>query len=166
MKANLRTPLQLYLLHLLLSDVCDKLTYDSTIYRHGFRHKNFAAYRTKRETGIDVCNELQRHNRKAETFKFVSLATIASSIILGLVVSHVVNRFLVYRHLRHFKGPWLASFSKLWMMKCTFAGTMHLGVADVCAQYGKVYSAALKMPPIPCNTLPCTGSCLTAIRRT
>jgi len=75
---------------------------------------------------------------KAETgLKFVLLSIIARSTILCFAVAFVVNRFLVYRRLRHFKGPWLASFSKLWMMKCTFAGRMHLEVADVCAQYGK-----------------------------
>jgi len=81
-------------------------------------------------------------SKAEDTFKHASLTIIAYSITLGFVIALVVNRFLVYRRLRHFKGPWLASFSKLWMMKCTLAGTMHLEVADVCAQYGKAYSNA------------------------
>lgn len=95
--------------------------------------------------------------RTAETFRLVSLTAIAYSIVLGFVVALVINRFLVYRRLRHFKGPWLASFSKLWMMKCTFAGTMHLEVADVCAKYGNAYANASK------SLLSCTMQYLTVI---
>jgi hypothetical protein len=76
-------------------------------------------------------------SRAEDFFKHAPVSTIAYSLVLCLVNVLVAHRFLVYRRLRHFKGPWLAAFSKLWMMKCTFAGTMHLDVADVCAQYGK-----------------------------
>ncbi|PGH27760.1 hypothetical protein AJ80_00548 [Polytolypa hystricis UAMH7299] len=43
-----------------------------------------------------------------------------------------------YYRLRQFKGPWLGSFSKLWMVRSTYHGRMHLDVAEVCQKYGNL----------------------------
>ena len=83
---------------------------------------------------------------KVDAFSTISLlSTVAYASILCSVVAFGVNRFLVYRHLRQFKGPWLATFSKLWMMKCTFKGTMHLDVAEVCARYGTGLNSTVQL---------------------
>ncbi|KAI9767075.1 MAG: hypothetical protein M1839_004632 [Geoglossum umbratile] len=66
----------------------------------------------------------------------VEIASVGYSLITCFIVSLLVERFLVYRRLRQFKGPRLAAFSKLWLMRCTLKGTMHLDVADVCSKYG------------------------------
>jgi hypothetical protein len=50
-----------------------------------------------------------------------------------------------YRRLRHFSGPWLASVSKLWMMRSTYGGRMHLDVADVCKKYGTAWDLFLSL---------------------
>jgi len=70
--------------------------------------------------------------------RIVSL--VWNTLIACCIVSLLVHRFLIYRRLRHFKGPWLATFSKLWLMKSTFNGTVHLDVADVCRKYGNLTS--------------------------
>ncbi len=53
--------------------------------------------------------------------------------VAGLAIS-ISN----YRRLRHFKGPLLGATSKLWMMKATLHGDMHLAVDDVCRKYGSL----------------------------
>lgn len=55
------------------------------------------------------------------------------SLVLALWLAAAVYS---YRRLRHFSGPWLGSVSKLWMMRSTYGGRMHLDVADVCKKYG------------------------------
>ncbi len=88
-------------------------------------------------------------------FNILSLSTVGYIIVLCSVVAFAIHRFLAYYHLRQFSGPWLASFSKLWMMRCTFLGTMHLEVADVCNQYGTasmLLSTSIMVPDsILCN---------------
>lgn len=41
-----------------------------------------------------------------------------------------------YLRLRQFPGPPVAAWSKLWMMRSTLHGRMHLDVAEACKQYG------------------------------
>ena len=63
-------------------------------------------------------------------------STAGYSLIACCIVFLLVKQSLVYRRLRQFKGPWLAATSKLWLMECTYKGTMHLDLADVCSKYG------------------------------
>ncbi|KAL8955438.1 MAG: hypothetical protein Q9183_006646, partial [Haloplaca sp. 2 TL-2023] len=59
-------------------------------------------------------------------------------IILGAcaALAIVIQYLTDYSRLQHFKGPWLARFSKVWMMKHTYLGDMHEAVAEVCENYG------------------------------
>ncbi|KAL4928037.1 cytochrome P450 [Aspergillus undulatus] len=43
-----------------------------------------------------------------------------------------------YLRLRQFPGPRIAAFSKIWMMRSTLHGRMHLDVAEACKQYGRL----------------------------
>ncbi|KAL8870024.1 MAG: hypothetical protein Q9174_003832, partial [Haloplaca sp. 1 TL-2023] len=51
---------------------------------------------------------------------------------LAIVIQYLTD----YSRLQQFKGPWLASFSKLWMMYHTYSGDMHEAVAQACEKYG------------------------------
>lgn len=70
-----------------------------------------------------------------ELFGPVSAPALVSVLAFGVVVA-VATSISNYWRLRHFKGPFLGATSKLWMMKATFFGDMHLAVADVCRKYG------------------------------
>lgn len=70
--------------------------------------------------------------------KVVSSVWIGVFLILGL---WLFNTYRSHRRLQHFRGPWVASFSKLWMVQSTFHGRMYLDVAEACKQYGNsIYS--------------------------
>ncbi|KAI4249475.1 MAG: hypothetical protein LQ352_005621, partial [Teloschistes flavicans] len=58
--------------------------------------------------------------------------------ILGAcaLLAIVIQTLTDYSRLQQFRGPWLAQFSKLWMMKHTYDGDMHVAVAKVCEKYG------------------------------
>ncbi|KAL8724299.1 MAG: hypothetical protein Q9166_008030, partial [cf. Caloplaca sp. 2 TL-2023] len=52
------------------------------------------------------------------------------------IVAFIAQTLNDYAHLKDFRGPWLASFSKLWMMRHTYRGDIHVAVADACEKYG------------------------------
>lgn len=52
----------------------------------------------------------------------------------GAILVAKVSR--LYR-LRHFKGPFVASLSRLWLTRCVAGGTMHLDFLDVNRKYGR-----------------------------
>ena len=54
--------------------------------------------------------------------------------VLGLVT--VVYYFRRWYRLRDFKGPWLASFSELWLGWTALSGTFHTTLIDVNKRYG------------------------------
>jgi hypothetical protein len=74
----------------------------------------------------------------ADTDLFSSILAFAGFrqifFVSGLIV--LLSVFRSYWRLRQIKGPWLGCFSKLWMMRSTFNGRMHLDVAEVCKKYG------------------------------
>lgn len=63
-----------------------------------------------------------------------TLGALFALCVLAAVAISISN----YWRLRHFKGPLLGATSKLWMMKATLHGDMHLAVADVCQKYGSL----------------------------
>jgi cytochrome P450 len=63
-----------------------------------------------------------------------ALGSLLALLVLGAVATSISN----YGRLRQFKGPLLGATSKLWMMKATLHGDMHLAVADVCQKYGSL----------------------------
>ncbi|KAJ9144220.1 Cytochrome p450 [Pleurostoma richardsiae] len=58
--------------------------------------------------------------------------------LAALVLYYVVSSILAWRRLRDFKGPWLASFSYLWMARTSTSGHMWSIYRDVSAKYGPV----------------------------
>lgn len=67
-----------------------------------------------------------------------SKSTLALYFAAFVLVAFVFQRFTLYSRLKQFDGPWLASFSKLWMLKETYNGTIHIAVAEVCEKYGSL----------------------------
>lgn len=58
--------------------------------------------------------------------------------VLLLIVSNTVSTVRQYYRLRHIKGPLLACFSKLWLLKRVGGGRAHLDLYEVCEKYGKL----------------------------
>ena len=54
--------------------------------------------------------------------------------VLALVT--VVYYFRRWYRLRDFKGPWLASFSEVWLAKTALSGSFHTILMDASKQYG------------------------------
>ncbi|KAI4151306.1 MAG: hypothetical protein L6R39_002062 [Caloplaca ligustica] len=67
-----------------------------------------------------------------------ALPTPKAVYVIGAcsVLAFVIQTLTGYFKLQAFKGPWLASFSKLWMMKHVYDGDMHVAVAGACEKYG------------------------------
>ncbi len=61
-----------------------------------------------------------------------------SLLALLLIVLLVVQTFIAWYRLRHIKGPWIASISKLWHLRHAAGPSMHLDLAEVCEKYGNV----------------------------
>jgi len=57
------------------------------------------------------------------------------------VLSYLVGKTLWdWYRLRHIPGPFWAGFSKLWLLKHTWDGSMYMVSADACIKYGKAVS--------------------------
>jgi hypothetical protein len=68
----------------------------------------------------------------------MQLVSTAASFLAILVLYYVITAFRSWRRLREFKGPTLASFSYLWMVRTTFSGRMWEKYRDVSGKYGSV----------------------------
>ncbi|KAL2849496.1 cytochrome P450 [Aspergillus pseudoustus] len=66
----------------------------------------------------------------------VSLSSLYSLGVVLTLAAGVVHLFRSYLRLRQFPGPSIASCTKLWMMRSTLRGRMHLDIADACRKYG------------------------------
>lgn len=63
------------------------------------------------------------------------LVLVTSS--LGLLVLYVVcERVGSWYRLRHFKGPPLAAFSRVWLARSSTGGRLHLDLKEVNEKYG------------------------------
>ncbi|KAL5331052.1 hypothetical protein ACEPPN_000581 [Leptodophora sp. 'Broadleaf-Isolate-01'] len=62
---------------------------------------------------------------------------ICTLLILGLSLL-VVQSFLAWYRLRHVKGPPLAGFSKLWLIRAVSSGNMHWEFANANKRYGSL----------------------------
>jgi hypothetical protein len=60
-------------------------------------------------------------------------------ILVCLPVLFLAYLFFSYWHLRHVPGPFLASFSKIWLVKWFIRGELHVGVLQACEQYGRTH---------------------------
>ena len=61
---------------------------------------------------------------------------LVSTILVLIVILVGVQTFQAWYRLRHIKGPFLASFSKLWLIRTVSSGNMHWEFQRVCQKYG------------------------------
>ena len=57
-------------------------------------------------------------------------------ILICLLILCLAYLFFSYWRLRHVPGPVLASFSKLWLLRCAVRAELHIGLLEACEQYG------------------------------
>ena len=61
---------------------------------------------------------------------------IALLAALGFIVIYIVRTLQQYLALNEFKGPWLAGFSRLWLLRANGSGKMNLAFTKVNDKYG------------------------------
>lgn len=66
----------------------------------------------------------------------LSKDTLVSSILFTIIAGYVAQAFWSWYRLRAFRGPLLASFSNLWMVRKAWAGRFHLDLKEACEKYG------------------------------
>ena len=66
----------------------------------------------------------------------MQLSTLLATCIVSLATYYVTASILAWRRLQEFKGPWLASFSYLYMAKSSFSGRGYKVWYDVSSKYG------------------------------
>lgn len=71
--------------------------------------------------------------------------TIISSLLVFLAALVAADVYRSWYRLRHIKGPFSASLSKLWLIRRTAGGRMHLDFRDVCQKYGAPHALQLAM---------------------
>jgi hypothetical protein len=59
-------------------------------------------------------------------------------LLAALITTTIVVRVRTWLRLRHFPGPPLAAWSKLWLLRKTSGGRFHLDTAEACEKYGKL----------------------------
>ncbi|KAI5926270.1 cytochrome P450 [Camillea tinctor] len=62
----------------------------------------------------------------------------AVTVVLGLFLCYVLSAVLAWYRLRHIPGPFLASFSYLWLYLTTKSGKMHLKLVEEHRKHGKI----------------------------
>ncbi|KAI1636723.1 cytochrome P450 [Biscogniauxia mediterranea] len=58
--------------------------------------------------------------------------------VLGPILWYALSAVVAWHRLRHFPGPWFASFSYLWAYFAMKTGRMHLRLAEEQEKYGKI----------------------------
>ncbi len=74
------------------------------------------------------------------------LSQAKSALVLLVIVFagyFVTSRSLSYRKLRQFPGPFLASFSELWLFNVTAKGDLYLSAEKALRKYGKAQETAV-----------------------
>lgn len=71
------------------------------------------------------------------------------ALIVGAaaIISYVVSSIIAWRRLRQFKGPFLGSFSYLWIIRASYSGRMGQRWAEAEAQYGTGSSSTVRIGP-------------------
>jgi hypothetical protein len=59
------------------------------------------------------------------------------SVSLFAVISYAVQLYVSYRRLAHFKGPFWAAFTELWLVKVTWKSQIHTTMRAVHDEYGR-----------------------------
>ena len=64
--------------------------------------------------------------------------TLSWAVFGLLVAAYVGNAIRVWYRLKHIKGPFIAAFSKFWLVRSHVKQTVYLDVAAACDKYGKL----------------------------
>lgn len=67
-----------------------------------------------------------------------AVGRLIPTLLIALLTWTVVRRFAAYWRLRQFRGPFLASWSRIWLVGTIVGGELHLVFQDVNAKYGKI----------------------------
>ena len=59
------------------------------------------------------------------------------AVVVSLIAYSIVLRFIKWRKLRHIPGPWLAAWSRLWLLRHVMSGKLCKSVEEVCGRYGE-----------------------------
>jgi hypothetical protein len=62
---------------------------------------------------------------------------VALILALGLLLLYTVHTLRQYWALSEFKGPWVAGFSRLWLLRANGSGKMNLAFTEVNDEYGQ-----------------------------
>jgi hypothetical protein len=62
--------------------------------------------------------------------------TVVLTAVIGLVILFVADTLRVWYHLSHVPGPFLAGFSKAWMVKESFKGEQPYAIQKATEKYG------------------------------
>lgn len=65
------------------------------------------------------------------------MASLTTLLVVGLVVAYVIRLIKRWYALSHFKGPWLAGFSRLWQASVDSSGDMNKYYNMLGEKYGK-----------------------------
>jgi len=63
---------------------------------------------------------------------------IVSLVLILLVLVGIGQRIQAWYRLRHFKGPWSAALSRIWIIRHSMGGRLHWDLAEVTDKYGTV----------------------------
>ncbi|GAB1312517.1 hypothetical protein MFIFM68171_02727 [Madurella fahalii] len=82
---------------------------------------------------------------------FIETNITAGSYLLilggGALLCYVISSVIAWRRLREFNGPFLGSFSYLWIMRACASGSMGVRFAAATAQYGSGPSSTVRIGP-------------------
>jgi hypothetical protein len=71
--------------------------------------------------------------------------TVVLTAVIGLVVLFVADTLRVWYRLSHVPGPFLAGFSKAWMVKESFKGQQPYAIQKVNEKYGGMSSGDMAL---------------------
>lgn len=63
-------------------------------------------------------------------------AVLIGAAGLLFITWYVVSTIRQYLRLRHIKGPLVAGFTQVWLIRCVGGGRTHLDLWEACQKYG------------------------------
>ena len=82
--------------------------------------------------------------------KFMENTNKVYTVVAAGLTLWLAKCFFTWYRLRHFKGPFLAVSSKLWIVKCTWQQNLHTELKRLCDELGEVPSCTViaASPPL------------------